>query len=771
LSGAADRAGTSSAPYRQFALVGAVLAGLLAAGAAAALGASEISRALLVVLTAVVSAVSAVATARNLLRGEIGVDIIALLAMIGALLLGQYLVGAIIAVMLTGGTALEEYATARARRELSSLINRAPRIAHRRDTGGYTDVAVEQVAVGDTLLVKPGEVIPVDGIVGTESAVLDESSLTGESRPVKLDAGAPARSGGANAGGPFELRVTAPAAQSTYAQIIRLVQAAEGSKAPFARLADRYALIFLAVTLALAATAWLVSGEAERALAVLVVATPCPLILAVPAAIMGGVSRAARYGIIMKGGAPLETLARARVVLLDKTGTVTAARPEVVAVEMIGAVGADDLLRHAAALEQLSVHPFAPAILAEARDRGLALVFPSDVHEQIGAGVSGAVEGRRIAVGQYDFVVPGATRTARVRSIELRASVEGSSCVFVAMDGELAGVLLLQDHIRPEAPRVLRKLRVAGVRRILLVTGDRPEVAELVADALGIDRVFAERAPEDKVDVVRAARSEGITAMVGDGINDAPALALADVGIAMGARGATAASEAADVVLTSDRFEGLAQAVQIAQRTRRIALQSVWVGMGMSVIAMILAAAGFIAPIAGALLQEGIDVLVILNALRALAGRETWVASTPEARRLAQSLDMTHRSLRPRVSELAELAVCLDELPPAEALARLQRTVRVLEEELLPHESEEQQTVYPILENLLAGENPTGPLIHTHGEIRRLSRLLSRCVAHLPPAGPSSADLREIHRLLYGLHAILTLHFAQEDELYSLLAA
>jgi len=767
----ADRAGTASAPYRQFALVGAVLVGLLAAGAAAALGAAQISHALLVMLTAVVSTVSAVATVRELLRGEIGVDIIALLAMVGALLLGQYLAGAIIAVMLTGGTALEEYATARARRDLSSLINRAPRIAHRRDSGGYNDVAVEQVVVGDTLLVKPGEVIPVDGIVATEGAVLDESSLTGESRPVKLDVGVPARSGAANAGGPIELRVTAAAAQSTYAGIIRLVQAAEGSKAPFARLADRYALIFLAATLALAATAWLLSGAAERALAVLVVATPCPLILAVPAAIMAGVSRAARYGIIMKGGAPLETLARAQVVLLDKTGTVTAAHPEVVAVEMIGAAGADDLLRHAAALEQLSVHPFGPAILAEARDRGLELVFPSDVHEQIGAGISGVVAGRRIAVGQHDFVVPGATRTARVRSIELRAGIEGSSCVFVAMDGELAGVLLLQDHIRPEAPRVLRKLRAAGVHRILLVTGDHPEVAELVADALGIDRVFAERTPEDKVEVVKAARREGITAMVGDGINDAPALALADVGIAMGARGATVASEAADVVLTSDRFEGVARAVQIAQRTRRVALQSAWVGMGLSVIAMMLAAAGFIAPIAGALLQEGIDVLVILNALRALVGRETWVASTPETRRLAQSLAMTHRSLRPRVSELAELAVSLDELPSAEALARLQRTARLLEEELLPHESEEQQTVYPILERVLAGENPTGPLIHTHGEIRRLSRLFSRCVAQLPPAGPSSEDLREIHRLLYGLYAILTLHFAQEDELYSLLAS
>lgn len=758
-------------PSRQFTLLGAVLAGLAVAGTASVLGAPLLTRAALVVVTNLVIAVSAYGTARDLLRGEIGVDLIALLAMIGALVLGQYLAGAIIAVMLASGMALEQYAIARARRELSSLISRAPRIAHRGSAEHYADVPVQDVQIGDVLMIKPGEVVPVDGIVGAHDAVVDESSLTGESRPVKLEAGAPVRSGGANAGGPFELRVTATAADSTYAGIIRLVRAAEGSKAPFARLADRYALVFLAATLALAAIAWLVGGQAERALAVLVVATPCPLILAVPAAIMAGVSRAARSGIIMKGGAPLEILARARVVLLDKTGTVTAARPVVVAVESLSATSAEDLLRHAGALEQLSVHPFAPAILAEARARRLQLSFPVDVHEQMGAGIAGTVDGHRVTVGQHDFVVTDTVRTAAVRSIERRAAADGSSCVFIAIDGALAGVLLLQDHIRPEAPRVLRTLRGAGIRRIHLVTGDHPDVAELVADALGIDRVFAERAPEDKVDVVRAAREEGITAMVGDGINDAPALALADVGIAMGARGATAASEAADVVLTSDRFEGLARAVRIAQRTRRIAVQSVWVGMGLSVVAMGFAAAGFIAPIAGALLQEGIDVLVILNALRALTGRGAGPAGTEDAKRLAAALDATHRSLRPRVSELAELARRLDTLPPAQARVELQQTARMLEEELLPHETDEQRTAYPILERVFAGENPTGPLIHTHGEIRRLSRLFARRVAQLPPAGPTPEDLRDVHRLLYGLHAILTLHFAQEDELYSLLAA
>jgi heavy metal translocating P-type ATPase len=754
---------------RQFTLLGLVLAVLAAAGAAAAFGDGALSRIFLEAVTGVVLAVTAYHTVRGLFRGDIGVDLIALLAMLGALLLRQYLAGAIIAAMLASGGALEQYATARARRELSSLVSRAPRIAHRGSADAYADVAIQDVAVGDVLLVKSGEVVPVDGIVGPQGAVVDESSITGESRPVKIAVGALARSGTSNAGGPFELRVTAKAADSTYAAIVRLVQAAETSKAPVARLADRYALAFLAATLAVAALAWWVSGDAQRALAVLVVATPCPLILAVPAAIMAGVSRAARSGIIMKGGAPLEGLARTEVVLLDKTGTVTASRPAVVAVETTREFSVDVLLRHAAALEQMSVHPFAPAILEAARARQLTLEFPGDVREQMGSGISGTVAGRRVAVGQYEYVAPRVGRTEAVRSIELRAAADGSSCAFVAIDGALAGAMLLQDHIRPEAPRVLRTLRQSGVRRIHLVTGDHPDVAELVGDALGIDRVFAERAPEDKVEVVRTARREGITAMVGDGINDAPALALADVGIAMGARGATAASEAADIVLTSDRFEDVARALSIAQRTRRIALQSVWTGMGLSILAMGFAAAGFIPPIAGALLQEAIDVLVILNALRALGGRMPGAAASPEAVRLARALDKTHQSLRPRVSELAELAVRLDTLPPAEARAQLQRTVQMLEEELLPHENHEQQTVYPILESLLVGENPTGPLIHTHGEIRRLSRLFARRVAQLPPAGPSPEDLRDMHRLLYGLHAILSLHFAQEDELYSLL--
>lgn len=753
----------------QIAVLGTALLGLAIGGLLHIADASSAGRVAWVATTFIVLIPTIVTVLRGLLRRETGVDIIAVMAMVGALLLGEYLAGAIIAVMLTGGTSLERFAVARARRELSALLKRAPRIAHRRSGTDVVDVDVDQVVLGDLLVVKPGEVAPADGILASDDAILDESALTGESRPVQIEAGAPVRSGGTNAGGPFELRVTAPAAESTYAGIVRLVRAAEESKARFVRLADRYALGFLGVTLALAGLAWMASGSPTRALAVLVVATPCPLILAAPAAIIAGVSRAAKHGIIVKGGGPLETLARTTVLLLDKTGTVTSARPQVVAVETFGPYSSDEVVRHAASIEQVSIHPYAPAIMAEARNRSVEIGFPTDVHEEMGTGISGVTDGQRVAVGQIAFVAPGEARTPALRSIELRTAVEGTASVYVSIGGALAGVLLLQDAVRPEAPRALRSLRAAGVQRIHLVTGDHPDVAELVGDVLGVDRVFAERTPEEKVEVVELVRSEGVTAMVGDGINDAPALALADVGVAMGARGATAASEAADVVLTADRIEGLVLAIRIAQRTRRIALESVFVGMGSSLIAMGFAAAGYITPVAGAILQEAIDVLVIINAIRALGGRGLTPRKRPEFRRLAHGLASAHRSLRPHVGELAALAARLDTLPGIEARRQLEELRDLLEKELLAHEREEQQTAFPVIAGMLKEEDPTGPLIQTHHEIHRLIRLFGRLVALLAPEGPRPEDLRDLRRALYGLHAILTLHFAQEEELYSLL--
>lgn len=710
---------------------------------------------------------SLVGSARGLLRGETGVDLIAVLAMAGALLLGQFLAGAIIALMLTGGSSLERYAVSRARRSLAALLERAPREAHRLEGDRVETVDVARVVAGDRLLVKAGEVVPVDGILVGPQALLDESALTGESRLVDLAPNQRIRSGGTNAGGVIEIRATAPASESTYAGIIRLVEEAERSKAPFVRLADRYALGFVFVTLALAGGSWALSGDAIRALAVLVVATPCPLILAAPAAIIAGVSRAARHGIVVKGGGPLEAMSRISILLLDKTGTVTTGRPVVKEVETLGGRSSDELVRLAASLEQASTHPFAPAILDEARDRRLDLRLPSEVREEPGKGIAGMVDGAWVKVGQADWIAPDKGGGA-IRSLELRAEIEGASNVYVGVGDLIEGALILHDPIRVEAPRILRELRSDGFRHIHMVTGDHPDVAELVGDAVGIDRVFAERAPDEKVMVVRRVRREGAVAMVGDGINDAPALALADVGIAMGARGATAASEAADMVLTSDRLEGLLHARRIARRTTAIAWQSVSVGMGLSVLAMIFASFGRLTPVAGALLQEGIDILVIVNALRALGGPRLGPAPEAAHRALAGKLADAHRRLSTRVEELAVLAGVIDQLAPADAKRELERTRRMLEDELLPHEAEEQREAYPVIEEVLE-EDPTGPLIATHHEIQRLARLFGRLVDRLPEEGPGADDLRDLRRVLYGLHAVLVLHFAQEEEFYAIL--
>jgi heavy metal translocating P-type ATPase len=761
----------STRDYGRQALLAAATIGLAAGGLLHLLSLSFAGDVVWALMTAVVLLPTLYSSVLGLLRGRTGVDLIAVLAMAGTLALSQYLAGAILALMITGGTALERYAMSRAERELTALLSRAPRIAHRRSGETVMDVPADEVAVGDRLLVKTGEVVPTDGLLEGSSAVLDEAAITGESRPRELHAGELIRSGAANTGSSFTYRATAAAAESTYAGIVRLVRGAAESKAPFVRLADRYAVLFLVLTLGLAAAVWLASGQALRALAVLVVATPCPLLLAAPAAIVAGISRAARYGVIIKGGGALEALAQARVLLLDKTGTITGARPRVAAVESFGRLGADELVRLAASLEQLSAHPFAPAIVAEAHERTLTTSFPSEAREELGAGIAGKVDNHTVALGQLAWVAPPADkeRPAGVRSLQMRTAVEGSSSVFVAVDGELQGALVLHDPIRTEAPRALAALRKAGIKRIHMVTGDHPDVAELVGDAVGADRVFAERTPEEKVAVVRLVRAEGITIMLGDGINDAPALALADVGVAMGARGATAASEAADVVLTADRLEGLTLALRLAQRTRAIALESVIAGMTLSVLAMVAAAAGALTPAAGALLQEAIDVVVIANALRALSGGGLSPRRAPGSETLARHFQDEHRLLRPRLVEMASLATRLDTLAPQDAQAQLERVREFLLHDILPHEHHEQSVAYPHLAVLFKSEDPTGPLIQTHHEIARLARLYCRLVTQVPQEGPGAEELRALRRALYGLDAILQLHFSQEEELYAVL--
>jgi heavy metal translocating P-type ATPase len=570
-----------------------------------------------VLALALVVVSSAWSLSRSLRRGQLSVDVIALIAMVGALVLGEYLAAAVIAVMLAGGNALEAAAIGRAKRELTALVERAPRTAGRRRGDQIEEVPVDAVGVGDVVLVRSGDVVPVDGVIVLGKALVDEASLTGEALPVAYERGERVRSGVANAGLPFELEAESTAADSAYAGIVRMVKRAEGERAPFVRLADRYAAVFLPLTLVVAGVAWLVSGNPERALAVVVVATPCPLILAAPIALMAGISRAARRGILVKGGGAIEQLGTARTALLDKTGTVTAGLPTVERVVALDGVPEDEVLRLAASLDQLSSHVAAEALVGDAHARGLDLAAPRDVVEDPGSGIEGRVDGHVVTVGSADWL--------RGRGYPEAAAprLDDGAPVLVGVDGTIAGAVVMTDRVRPEAAAAVDRLRSSGIAHVAMVSGDQADVASRAGRQIGVDHVYAEQSPEAKLDVVRAMRADAHrrpVLMVGDGVNDAPALALADVGIAMGAGGATVSSQTADAVITVDRIDRVADAVEIGRRSLRIARQSVLVGMGLSVVAMGFAAAGLIAPLGGAILQEAIDVAVIVNALRALRG-------------------------------------------------------------------------------------------------------------------------------------------------------
>jgi heavy metal translocating P-type ATPase len=724
---------------------------------------------------AVTTAVALVSLLRDvvigLLRRQPGVDVIALLAMGGSLALEEYLAGAVIALMLASGEALEAFADRRAHRELSALLDRAPRTVSRYEGNDLVERPVGEVGRGDRLLVKPGAVIPVDGIASNH-AVLDESTLTGESRPVERVAGDPIRSGAVNVGGAFDLLATTNAEGSTYAGIVRLVREAERQKAPFVRLADRYAAIFVPITLVVAGVAW-VAGDATRALSVLVVATPCPLLLAVPISIVSGISRAAHRGIIVKGGGVLETLARAKVLVLDKTGTLTSGVPEVSDIETFPIVDGFDLdgvLRLAASLDQVSPHVLAAALVRAARARGLDLSFPTDVRERHGSGIEGTVDGHRVAIGKASYVSEGVPMPPRAREVRRRSMLDGSSCVFVAIDGTVAGALIIDDPIRPDAPRVIRSLRRAGIERVIMVTGDHPDVAESVGAALGVDRIMSERDPSEKVEALEAEREAGVVVMVGDGLNDAPALAAADVGVAMGARGATASSEAADAVLVADRLDGLVDAIAIARRSRAIAIQSVVMGMGLAFAFMIGGAFGLFRPAVGALIQELIDVAAILNALRALSGGGRPAAGR-ETTDVAERFRAEHREFAPELARVRSVADRLGELAPGDVRRELEAVRRFVVERLPQHEEEEEAAVYPVVARLLGGEDPMSSMARAHLEISHLARVFRQLLDDLPDDGPTPDDLVDLRRVLYGLYAILRLHFAQEDEAYAWLSS
>ncbi len=562
---------------------------------------------------------------RDFIKGRMGVDAVALVSMTGALLVGQELAGAVVALMYTGGNLLEDFAIARAQRDLTSLVDRAPRIAHRINAEQIADIPVNEVAIGDAILVRAGEIIPVDGVLTTPLALIDESALTGEPLPVRHAVGAILRSGALNAGETFQMHSTSKAGASTYAGIVRMVSAAQTAKAPFIRLADRFALLLLPVTLLVAGLAWYFSADPVRAIAVLVAATPCPLILAAPVAFIAGVAQAAGRGIVVKGGGPLEALARTRTVLFDKTGTLTVGGAKLLSIIPAGAFSANEALRLAASLEQASPNVIATAIVSAGIARGLRLSMPQNVKETPGFGIAGEVEGHTVSAGSREMM-PTSGDGAQVLD---QTAPAAALRIYVSVDAQVAAVLLFGDELRPETPEAVHALRAAGIARIVMVTGDRADIAEPIGAKLGLDAVFAHQTPAEKVEIVTAEQRLNPTLMVGDGLNDAPALAAAAIGIAMGARGASASTEAADVVILVDNLGRVGEAVVIARRARAIAMQSIGVGMSLSFAAMLVAALGFLPPVAGALTQEVIDVAVILNALRALVPGKTLVISAP----------------------------------------------------------------------------------------------------------------------------------------------
>lgn len=548
---------------------------------------------------------------QDLRDGTYGVDVLAATAIISSVLFKEYWAGMVIVLMLTGGESLEDYAEERAKTELTALLNRAPKHAHVLRGNKTLEVKVSQVVVGDRLLIKPGEVIPVDAVIIEGSASIDESSLTGESLPITKKVGDQLLSGSLNADGALTVRALQIAADSQYEQIIKLVKSATNNKSPFVRLADRYSVPFTLLAFTIAIGAWALSGDSLRFLQVLVVATPCPLILGAPIAMISGMSRAAKHGIIVKRGAALEQLAAIKTLGFDKTGTLTVGRPTVTGVVAYGSCKKNEVIALAASLEQNSSHILAKAVVSYTQSKGVKIPKSKRINETPGLGVSGTLQGKQVLVGGLSLM--------KEHHITLPKNFEKGvtqTSALVASNGVLVGVISFADELRPDTKKTLTALRSYGIKHFLMVTGDNKTTAQAIAKKLGIDKVVPEALPGDKLLALEAVPERPV-GFVGDGVNDAPVLASSDVGIALGARGSTAASESADVVILLDNIEQVAVARKISQRTLFIAKQSILTGIILSVILMFIFATGRFKPIYGAGIQELVDVVVIFNALRA----------------------------------------------------------------------------------------------------------------------------------------------------------
>ncbi len=581
-------------------------------------GKAEIAHLIFLVVVVVGGIPLIIETAKEILAKNFGADVIAVLAIVTSLLLGETLAGSIIIIMLSGGRALEDFALQNASDALKKLAELAPRIAHLIKGAQVADIKVESVREGDILLVKPGELIPVDGVIIEGETSLNESALTGEPVPIQRADNSAVLSGSVNLDNPIKIRALRKASDSKYEQIVRLVRDAQATKAPLHRLADRYGAIFTPVTLFVALGAFILTGNVTNVLAVLVVATPCPLILATPIAIMGGINKSAKKGIIVKNGGAIEKVGSAAAVVFDKTGTLTFGVPKVVEIKRFASIEEKKLLFYAASLERLSAHILAKALIAYTNTKQIALDFPKVFKEQFGKGVSGVVGGKQVVIGSSGYLE---SLSLKLPSEQIVFKQEqnnlGRLVSFVAVEKKLIAAIVFGDEIRPDIKKAVSALKAFGIEEVAMLTGDSQVVADQVARQTGIDLVKAQTLPDEKVAFVKDLLTKyKSVVMVGDGFNDAPALASASVGIALGAAGSSISSESADIVLIEDNIDRVNEVLKIGKKVLVVAQQGVFFGMGASFVAMLFAAFGFIPPVSGALLQEVIDVIVIFNALR-----------------------------------------------------------------------------------------------------------------------------------------------------------
>jgi heavy metal translocating P-type ATPase len=553
----------------------------------------------------------------GMMRGRFAADVVAMLAIVTAIVLLQPLAGLIVVLMQTGGEALERRAEGRASNAVRELEQAAPQTAHRVRNGAIEDVPVNSVSIDDIVLVRPGELVPCDGVVIDGSSHVDTSRLTGE--PVPRRAGRDTRlmSGSVNGEGMLTLRVTAVARESQYEKIVQLVRTAQASRSPLQRLADRYAVWFTPFTIVLCIATFALTRDWLRVLAVLVVATPCPLILATPVAIIGGINRAARRQVILRTGSALEQLGKVEVAIFDKTGTLTVGTPHVARVVSVNNYSSKELLGMAAAVERGSNHLLARTVVRSAEEAGLDPAIAKDIAEAPGRGVEGRVNGRYVVVGALSLLEERAGRDLHKETESLRQDGRNPLQAFIYIDDHIAGMLDFADPLRPDLGTFFHDLRALGIERNVLVSGDRTENTLAVARQIGVTEAYGDLLPEQKYEFVHEITRNAKTMMVGDGTNDAPALQAATVGVALAGHGGGITSESADVVVLADDLSRVTDAIRISRRTLRIAKQSIGVGLALSGMAMAFAAAGYIPPTMGALIQEAIDVAVIINALRA----------------------------------------------------------------------------------------------------------------------------------------------------------